>query len=79
MSMPRQAKLDTPGALHHVMGRGIEGCPVFRPILIGRISYEEELGLQYCIAQSDPRLLPSFLEGPLVLVELTPGSGVRHK
>lgn len=23
--MPRQARLDAPGALHHVMGRGIEG------------------------------------------------------
>jgi REP element-mobilizing transposase RayT len=28
--MPRQARLDAPGALHHVMGRGIEGTSVFR-------------------------------------------------
>ena len=28
--MPRQARLDAPGALHHVMGRGIEGIPIFR-------------------------------------------------
>jgi len=28
--MPRQARLDTPGALHHVMIRGIEGTTIFR-------------------------------------------------
>lgn len=28
--MPRQARLDAPGILHHVMVRGIEGCPIFR-------------------------------------------------
>jgi putative transposase len=28
--MPRQARLDTPGALHHVMGRGIERNNIFR-------------------------------------------------
>ena len=28
--MPRQPKLDTPGALHHVMGRGIEKKKIFR-------------------------------------------------
>ena len=28
--MPRQARLDAPGALHHVMGRGIEGLSIFR-------------------------------------------------
>ena len=28
--MPRQARLDAPGALHHVMGRGIEGTSIFR-------------------------------------------------
>lgn len=27
--MPRHARLDTPGTLHHVMARGIEGSPVF--------------------------------------------------
>lgn len=27
--MPRQARLDTPGALHHVMGRGIEKTKIF--------------------------------------------------
>ena len=27
--MPRQPRLDTPGALHHVMGRGIEGIEIF--------------------------------------------------
>ncbi|MBM4340623.1 MAG: hypothetical protein FJ110_13905 [Deltaproteobacteria bacterium] len=27
--MPRQARLDAPGILHHVMVRGIEGCPIF--------------------------------------------------
>ena len=28
--MPRQARLDASGALHHVMGRGIEGTPIFQ-------------------------------------------------
>lgn len=28
--MPRQARLDAPGALHHVMVRGIEGTKIFR-------------------------------------------------
>jgi putative transposase len=28
--MPRQPRLDTPGALHHVMARGIEGTDIFR-------------------------------------------------
>ena len=27
--MPRQARLDAPGVLHHVMGRGIEGEEIF--------------------------------------------------
>ena len=29
-SMPRQARLDTPGVVHHVMARGIEGREIFR-------------------------------------------------
>ena len=28
--MPRQSRLDAPGALHHVMGRGIDGIKIFR-------------------------------------------------
>ena len=28
--MPRQSRLDAPGTLHHVMGRGIEGAKIFR-------------------------------------------------
>jgi len=28
--MPRQARLDAPGTLHHVMIRGIEGANLFR-------------------------------------------------
>ena len=27
--MPRQQRLDAPGALHHVMGRGINGVKIF--------------------------------------------------
>ncbi len=30
MSMPRKARLDVPGTLHHVMVRGIEGSSIFR-------------------------------------------------
>jgi hypothetical protein len=28
--MPRQPRLDAPGTLHHVIGRGIEGSEIFR-------------------------------------------------
>lgn len=28
--MPRQSRIDTPGALHHIMARGIEGGNIFR-------------------------------------------------
>ena len=28
--MPRQARIDTPGALHHIMVRGLEGKKIFR-------------------------------------------------
>lgn len=28
--MPRQARLDVPGLIHHVMARGIEGREIFR-------------------------------------------------
>jgi len=28
--MPRQPRLDAPGALHHVIGRGIDGVTIFR-------------------------------------------------
>ena len=27
--MPRQPRLDAPGALHHVIGRGIDGIKIF--------------------------------------------------
>ena len=53
MSMPRQAKLDTPGALHHVIGRGIEGCPIFRTDFdradfLGQVGGESENPRQAC-------------------------------
>lgn len=28
--MPRKARITIPGAIHHVMSRGIEGCCIFR-------------------------------------------------
>ena len=28
--MPRKARIDAPGALHHIIVRGIEKCPIFR-------------------------------------------------
>ena len=28
--IPRQSRLDAPGTLHHVTGRGIEGAEIFR-------------------------------------------------
>ena len=41
--MPRLARLDAPGVLHHVMGRGIERREIFRTDIdrndfIGRLS-----------------------------------------
>jgi len=41
--MPWQARLDAPGILHHVMVRGMEGCPIFldeqdRQDFVSRIS-----------------------------------------
>ena len=34
--MPRQARLDAPGTLHHVMIRGIEGKGIFRDTQDGK-------------------------------------------
>ena len=31
--MPRQSRLDAPGALHHVIGRGINGVKIFNNTL----------------------------------------------
>jgi len=47
--MPRQARLDAPGVLHHVMGRGIEGKEIFindkdRDDFINRLSLLVEDG-----------------------------------
>jgi putative transposase len=28
--MPRKSRIDAPGALHHIIARGIEGCKIFR-------------------------------------------------
>src|SRR4030043_1574384 len=46
--MPRQARLDAPGILHHVMLRGIEGCPIFlddqdRQDFVSRVSQLVEM------------------------------------
>jgi len=43
--MPRQPRLDAPGALHHVMGRGIERTQIFashvdRGEVLGRVADE---------------------------------------
>jgi putative transposase len=40
--MPRLARLDAPGVLHHIMGRGIEGNKIFirdkdRQDFVGRL------------------------------------------
>ena len=40
--MPIQARLDAPGTLHHLIGRGIEGSPIFgtdfdRADFLGRV------------------------------------------
>jgi hypothetical protein len=38
--MPRQPRLDAPGTLHHVIGRGIEGTTIF----LNREDREDFLG-----------------------------------
>ena len=47
--MPRLARLDAPGVLHHVMGRGIEGEKIFlndgdRKDFITRLSVRAQKG-----------------------------------
>jgi len=39
--MPRQARPDAHGTLHHVMGRGMRGPKYFGRILVGKISFLE--------------------------------------
>ena len=46
--MPRQARLDAPGMLHHMMVRGIEGCPG---------NETGGAGIKCMIARPDPILL----------------------
>jgi REP element-mobilizing transposase RayT len=41
--MPRQARIDAPGALHHIIARGIEGTAIFRDSR-DRDSFIERLG-----------------------------------
>ena len=46
--MPRQTRLDTPGALHHIIGRGVEGTKIFRKEedridFINRLDHGDEL------------------------------------
>ena len=44
--MPRQARLDAPGVLHHVMVRGIEGRPIFLEYVLKRFSEERRKGIR---------------------------------
>ena len=46
--MPRQARLDAPGTLHHVMARGIERGKIFR----GEADYADFLGRLEAVAVS---------------------------
>ena len=41
--MPRKARIDAPGALHHIIVRGIEGCKIFRDDN-DRLKFIERLG-----------------------------------
>jgi len=48
--MPRQARIDAPCALHHIIARGIERCDIFR----GEADYSEFLRrLGYLLVQTD--------------------------
>ena len=53
--MPRLARLDAPGVLHHVMGRGIEGKEIFfndadRSDFLDRLAVLVEEGALYVYA-----------------------------
>gem|GEM_PF-2970231 len=57
--MPRKARIDAPGALHHIITRGIEGRPIFqnaadREDFIVRFS---RLIIDTDLCQEDPYLL----------------------
>ena len=41
--MPRKARIDAPGAMHHIMARGIEGRPIFQNAA-DREDFMERLG-----------------------------------
>ena len=41
--MPRQARLDAPGTLHHIMGRGIDRIKIFRN-QVDRVDFLDRLG-----------------------------------
>ena len=41
--MPRKARIDAPGALHHIICRGIEGRPIFQNAT-DRNDFVERLG-----------------------------------
>ena len=58
--MPRQARLDAPGTLHHVMIRGIEGKPIF-PDTQDRKDFVTRLG--DLSKQTDTRILAWSLLG----------------
>jgi len=52
--MPRQARLDAPGTLHHVMDRGISGAYKnkkypYNKIFNNRLSYSSNMGNAYSV------------------------------
>ena len=92
--MPRKARIDAPGALHHIMARGIEGRPIFkndhdREDFIKRLASIIEETETICLAWA---LLPNhfhllLISGPVpiakVMLRLLTGYAVsynlRHK
>ena len=50
--MPRKARIDAPGALHHIIARGIEGRPIFQSD-IDREDFIERLG--YIVTETETK------------------------
>jgi len=57
--MPRKARIDAPGALHHVIVRGIERSPIF----IGEPDREDFLQRAKGVFRTHSRGRPLFVTG----------------
>ena len=78
--MPRKARIDAPGALHHIMARGIEGRPIFkndhdRNDFIKRLAFILEETETKCLAWA---LILNHSPVAKVMLRLLTGYAVSH-